>query len=296
MNSSAGVFEDMASSQTCKGKPQRKRQTCPSVDEDTKPVVKRGSIASYICALCNQSFTRKTTVKEPHFASCVKTNGNPNGVAWDDHPSCYSKFPDGTRGPSGTVPAGLNSRSEGKRVRRQTIQTVFTPISGLILSFAQKSTNISAPDNDRGENTSLKEEHTEAVQITEKVESSNFEDTEGSSSQTLGRSSPLDVASSPPCHLKDEISQSQLLQLDSSPPAHRPAHAVTAADCSATRWMLSGMVMNQIVNIVIAASRVKAGLSDKEASRIFRTWRNLVSWLHRSLNSSLLMLTDLAAS
>jgi len=143
---------------------------------------------------------------------------------------------------------------------------------------------------------SLKEEHTEAVHMTDKVKILDFEDIEGSSSQTFGRSSPLDVTSSPPYRFKDQISQGQLLQLDSSPPARRPTHAMTSATCSASSTILSGMVMNQIVNIVIAASRVKAGQSDKEASRMFEVWRNLVSTLHRSPNGSLLVLTSHEAS
>lgn len=283
----------MASSQTCKGKPHTKRQIRSSADEDIKPVVKRGSIATYICALCSQGFTRKTTVKEPHFASCVKTNGNPNGVAWDDHPSCYSKRRDGTRGPSGTVPAGLCSLSDINRVRRRM---VLTHNSGLISRFAQKSNDVSASANDWAGYTSLKNEHTEGAQMAEKVESLDSEDTKRSSSQTFGRSSPLDVASSPPYGFKDEISQGQLLQVDSSPPAPRPAHAMTTADCSATRSILSHLVMNQIVNIVIAASRVKAGLSEKEASRMFEVWRNLVSSLHCSPNDPVLKLTSPKAS
>lgn len=143
---------------------------------------------------------------------------------------------------------------------------------------------------------SLEEEHTETVQVTTKVETLDFEDTKRSSSQTFGRSSPLDVASSPPYGFKDQASQGQLLQVDSSPPARGPAHATTTANCSATRSILSGMFMNQIVNIVIAASRVKAGLSEKEASRMFEVWRNLVSTLHCSPNDSVPKLTSPKAS
>ena len=46
--------------------------------------------------------------------------------------------------------------------------------------------------------------------------------------------------------------------------------------------MLSGMVMNQLVNIVISASRTKAGSSDKEAARMFQMWQNLVSMIYYS--------------
>ena len=38
--------------------------------------------APYICALCNKGFTRKATVKDPHFPSCVGRRGNPDNKAW----------------------------------------------------------------------------------------------------------------------------------------------------------------------------------------------------------------------
>ena len=63
--------------------------------------------SKYICALCKKGFTRKSTVKDPHFPSCVRKNGNPDNIAWDDHPSCYMRLADGSRGPSNTRPAGL---------------------------------------------------------------------------------------------------------------------------------------------------------------------------------------------
>ena len=60
----------------------------------------------FICALCEKGFTRRNTVKDPHFARCVKRNGNPTGLAWDAHPSCW--YP-GATGPSGTTPCGVTS-------------------------------------------------------------------------------------------------------------------------------------------------------------------------------------------
>lgn len=109
---------EMPSTQSSRARSQSQRWTRSSNHADNKAILKKGLITPYICALCNQGFTRKTTVKEPHFASCVKTNGNPNGVAWDDHPSCFSKRSDGSVGPSGTVPAGLSSALEVNEVRR----------------------------------------------------------------------------------------------------------------------------------------------------------------------------------
>lgn len=140
------------------------------------------------------------------------------------------------------------------------------------------------------------EVHTEAGIEPEGVKLPDSDGTEGSSSKPFGPSSPPEVSASPPYRFKDRMSQSQLLQLDSSPPAPRPAHAMEAAARLATKSLLTGMVMNQLVNIVIAASRAKAGLSEKEASRMFRIWRNLVSSLVRSSSVPLLLLTSRAAS
>ena len=71
--------------------------------------------APYICALCRRGFTRRATVKDPHFASCVRKHGNPNNVAWDDHPSCYTILEDGTKGPSGKIPTGLSGAAGMKK-------------------------------------------------------------------------------------------------------------------------------------------------------------------------------------
>ena len=37
----------------------------------------------YPCSICGRRFNRKANVKV-HMAPCVKRNGNPNGVRWDD--------------------------------------------------------------------------------------------------------------------------------------------------------------------------------------------------------------------
>ena len=65
------------------------------------------SVALYFCALCKKGFSRRGTVKDPHFARCVAKNGNPNNLVWDEHPSCWMRLPDGTRGKSGFIPPGV---------------------------------------------------------------------------------------------------------------------------------------------------------------------------------------------
>jgi hypothetical protein len=51
--------------------------------EPKKPCEKK-----FICPLCKKGFSRRQTVFDPHFASCIKKNGNPHGLEWDDDPSC----------------------------------------------------------------------------------------------------------------------------------------------------------------------------------------------------------------
>lgn len=64
----------------------------------------RASARPFLCGLCNKGFSRRLTVKEPHFQSCVRKNGNPDNQPWDSHPTCWVRRSDGTRGPSGSSP------------------------------------------------------------------------------------------------------------------------------------------------------------------------------------------------
>ena len=75
-----------------------------------------GLIKPFICAICKKGFTRRATVKDPHFASCVRRNGNPDNVAWDNHPSCHTKLADGSKGLSGELPAGVAAALKKKEV------------------------------------------------------------------------------------------------------------------------------------------------------------------------------------
>ena len=59
----------------------------------------------YICQLCGNGFTRRESVREPHFAACVKAHGNPYNTAWDAHPSCWLKR---SKGPSGKQVPGAH--------------------------------------------------------------------------------------------------------------------------------------------------------------------------------------------
>lgn len=76
-----------------------------------KPKVRKSG-GTYICVLCKKGFTRRATVKDPHFASCVKRLGNPKNLPWDAHQSCWSKRGTQEPGPSGTVAPGLKGLSQ----------------------------------------------------------------------------------------------------------------------------------------------------------------------------------------
>lgn len=79
---------------------------------------KTRSVGLYTCALCKKGFTRRATVKDPHFPRCVSKNGNPKNLVWDDHPSCWVKLPDGTKGKSGFIPPGVSqSRQDPDEVK-----------------------------------------------------------------------------------------------------------------------------------------------------------------------------------
>ena len=43
----------------------------------------------FVCPICRRGFTRRETVKDPHFPSCVRRYGNPKGLRWDEDPSCW---------------------------------------------------------------------------------------------------------------------------------------------------------------------------------------------------------------
>lgn len=59
--------------------------------ERLKRKAKRRSAGSFICPLCGKGFTRRSTVKDPHFPACVARHGNPNNVQWDADESCRAK-------------------------------------------------------------------------------------------------------------------------------------------------------------------------------------------------------------
>lgn len=51
----------------------------------------RAAGGSYICPLCGKGFTRRSTVKDPHFPACVARHGNPNNIQWDADGSCRAR-------------------------------------------------------------------------------------------------------------------------------------------------------------------------------------------------------------
>lgn len=51
----------------------------------------RATGGPYICPLCGKGFTRRSTVKDPHFPTCVARYGNPNNIRWDADESCRAR-------------------------------------------------------------------------------------------------------------------------------------------------------------------------------------------------------------
>lgn len=70
------------------------------------------SARPFLCGLCNKGFSRRHTVKEPHFFSCVRRKGNPSNLPWDSHPSCWVVRTDGTRGPSEVFEVPNNTKAK----------------------------------------------------------------------------------------------------------------------------------------------------------------------------------------
>ena len=75
----------------------------------------------YKCVLCGNGFTRRSTVFDPHFGSCVRKNGNPNNLVWDEDPSCWKK----NDGPSGVIAPGLDENNQPVSSSRQSPYSFF---------------------------------------------------------------------------------------------------------------------------------------------------------------------------
>lgn len=73
-----------------------------SVRQKRKP---RGG--EFKCSLCGNGFSRPSTIRYRHWAICVKKNGNPGNLSWDQDQTCWPK---GKLGPSGTPARGLTER------------------------------------------------------------------------------------------------------------------------------------------------------------------------------------------
>lgn len=65
-----------------------------------------------ICSLCDNQFSRPDTIRDRHWAICVKARGNPNNLVWDADKSCW---PTGRSGPSGVPAKGVKPPVDGKK-------------------------------------------------------------------------------------------------------------------------------------------------------------------------------------
>lgn len=76
---------------------------------------RRAAGGSFICPLCGKGFTRRSTVKDPHFPACVARHGNPNNIQWDADESCRKRAGRKNSGSSSAtcVPELQQSEREG---------------------------------------------------------------------------------------------------------------------------------------------------------------------------------------
>lgn len=56
-----------------------------------KKAKRRTAGGSFICPLCGKGFTRRSTVKDPHFPACAARHGNPYNIRWDADESCRDR-------------------------------------------------------------------------------------------------------------------------------------------------------------------------------------------------------------
>lgn len=62
----------------------------------------------HICCICGIPYSRRETLRAQHFAACVRSNGNPKGLAWDSDPTCWRQGSDGPSGRRSDGPWGIN--------------------------------------------------------------------------------------------------------------------------------------------------------------------------------------------
>ncbi|KAL9590050.1 MAG: hypothetical protein Q9203_001154 [Teloschistes exilis] len=87
-----------------------------------------GTVKNFICGICLKGFSRRLTVKDPHFPSCTRRNGNPYNLAWDSHPSCRVQ-PKGR--PSRAAKAGrLQELQELEELPEGIETTIQPPVPG----------------------------------------------------------------------------------------------------------------------------------------------------------------------
>ena len=75
----------------------------------------------YKCILCGKGFSRRSTVFDPHFAGCVRKNGNPKQYAWDEDPSCWKR----NDGPSGVTAPGLDEFNQPVSIQHRVHFSLF---------------------------------------------------------------------------------------------------------------------------------------------------------------------------
>lgn len=123
----------------------KKEESSPARELVQKKRNSRGG--EFKCGLCGNEFSRASSIKNRHWAICVRRNGNPGSLVWDQDQSCWPK---GKSGPSGTLAQGLTEQTgedkehkDGERMKEVGAMDETTDIEealgSLVASYLMKS-------------------------------------------------------------------------------------------------------------------------------------------------------------
>ncbi|KAL8674329.1 MAG: hypothetical protein Q9168_001258 [Polycauliona sp. 1 TL-2023] len=212
------------------------------------------SVGQHVCGLCHKGFSRRSTVKDPHFSMCVRKTGNPDDLPWDSHPTCWVKRGDGSSGPSGTIPPGkpdkVDEDHSAAPEKSSAIPTIATRYNerkpSTALSTLLEHRNLADPSR-----------YALARRMAPETERGT------PPSQTL-RAAPY-RALRPKSNANEQPSSSK--QLPSFQSLRLPE----------VKRRISGLKMNQIASLVMGMSRDQAGKGDEDTLRVWNLWMDLNS-------------------
>ncbi|KAL8659732.1 MAG: hypothetical protein Q9226_000288 [Calogaya cf. arnoldii] len=203
-----------------------------------KPTAASGapSVGQYVCNLCRKGFSRRSTVKDPHFNTCVRKLGNPDNLPWDSHPTCWVKRTDGSSGPSGTFPPGKPYNIEADR----TVDLPEDPSISSAIATCYK-------------------EHKPSTALSTLLENRSL---------AIGRQMEPDMESCTP-GLTPQLPY-RTLQTNTDaiePPSPNQLPSFRSLQLPEVKPRISSLKMNQMASAVMGMSREQAGKSDEDTLR-----------------------------